>query len=96
MHRHEATEELERLVERQEYPQLLSRVSLQEIAEAWHCYNRRGAEGTDDPDWWAIEFWLGPGPEATRLAVLAWLHCSLQRRLTTKCSSLVVDRLTTT
>ena len=37
-------------------------VSLQDIAEAWSCFHQRqrshGWAATNDPDWWAVDFWL--------------------------------------
>lgn len=43
--------------------ELLSLVSLEEIADAWWRYTLRdrseGDDASDDPDWWAIDLWLG-------------------------------------
>ncbi len=52
--------ELQRLVDRQAYRELLEKVSLADVAEAWVAYHSpthiKGAD--DDPYWWAVEFWL--------------------------------------
>lgn len=67
MHQHDGTQALQRLVDEKKFDDLLRRVTLEEVAEAWHCYHRRGAHGLDDPDWWAVEYWLeARAPESQR------------------------------
>ena len=58
-HDHADAAALLHLVESGRLDELLGRVTLDEVAEAWHCYLRRGADGYRDPDWWAVEFWQG-------------------------------------
>lgn len=58
-HDHAASPALLRLVESARLDELLGRVTLDEVAEAWHCYVRRGVHDYNDPDWWAVEFWQG-------------------------------------
>jgi hypothetical protein len=64
-HDHAVGQELARLVEENRLDDLLARVSLAEVADAWRCYHDRALSGeqvgTDDPDWWAVEFWLSNG-----------------------------------
>jgi hypothetical protein len=67
VHEHGRSDELQQLVDAGELDELLRRVTFAEIAEAWHCYHRRHANDIDDPDWWAIEYWMQPaGPESRR------------------------------
>lgn len=54
-HSHERNAEFATLVDDERLDDLLAVVTLDEIAEAWHCYHRREANSYDDPDWWAIE-----------------------------------------
>ena len=58
-HDHADAGALLRLVVSGRLDELLGRVTLDEVAEAWHCYLRRGADNDNDPDWWAVEFWQG-------------------------------------
>src|SRR5205807_5776524 len=51
--------QLQRLVDGRRVNQLLNVVSLQDIAEAWMRYQRRGSGGRiDDEDWWAVQLWM--------------------------------------
>ncbi|MGI8685531.1 MAG: hypothetical protein ACR2MO_10665 [Acidimicrobiales bacterium] len=58
-HVHDRSDELGQLVDDERLDDLLVAVTLGDIAEAWHCYHRREARSYHDPDWWAIEFWMG-------------------------------------
>jgi hypothetical protein len=64
-HDHSASEELKQLVDEDKLDELLARVALEEIADAWRCYHERAKAGEyvdqEDPDWWAVEFWLSNG-----------------------------------
>jgi hypothetical protein len=55
--------ELQRLVDERRFDEVLRRVSLVEIAEAWMRYCRKAVDvpGVDDPDWWAVEMWMEDG-----------------------------------
>jgi hypothetical protein len=65
VHQHDGTQELQRLVDNRDFDELLRRVTLAEVAAAWHCYHRRQADDIDDPDWWALEYWMqSAGPES--------------------------------
>jgi hypothetical protein len=67
VHQHDRAQELQRLVDDRDFDELLRRVTLAEVAAAWHCYHRRQADGFDDPDWWALEYWMeAGGPESRR------------------------------
>ena len=56
-HDHSAGLELEGLVDAGRLDDLLARLTLAQIAEAWSCYTERNAPSDDDPDWFAIAFW---------------------------------------
>lgn len=64
-HDHTVGHDLVGLVNEGRLDDLLAQVSLSEIADAWRCYHERSNAGkyldTDDPDWWAVEFWLSNG-----------------------------------
>ena len=64
-HDHSAGEQLKHLVDEDKLDELLARVALEEIADAWRCYHERAKSGEyvdqEDPDWWAVEFWLSNG-----------------------------------
>jgi hypothetical protein len=53
---------LQRLVENGRFDDLLQRVTLTDVANAWmryhHRYEAGGNPGIDDPDWWAVEAWM--------------------------------------
>jgi hypothetical protein len=64
-HAHEPRPDLQEFVDDERLDDLLQVVSLEGIAAAWRCYTARSAAGEyvdfDDPDWWAVEFWLSGG-----------------------------------
>ena len=64
-HDHAAGHDLARLIDQNRLDDLLARVSLKEVADARRCYQERSFADeqvdTDDPDWWAVEFWLSNG-----------------------------------
>lgn len=83
-HSHERSAEFASLVDDERLDDLLAVVTLDEIAEAWHCYHRRGANSFDDPDWWAIEYWMGMAFEREdllRAGLLALLEASLEEHV---------------
>jgi len=57
---------LESLVDGGALDELLSVVSLDDVADAWLCYTERGRQGETrewpDPDWWAVQLWLTASP----------------------------------
>jgi hypothetical protein len=57
-HEHERGAVLEGLVDDGDLDGLLAIVTLGEIADAWRCYTERKPQTSEDPDWWAVEFWL--------------------------------------
>ncbi len=65
-HDHELGPELVRLLDDDRLNDLLARVSLTDVADAWRCYYERSISGEQvdysDPDWWAVQFWLSPAP----------------------------------
>ena len=55
---------LEELVDEEDLDQLLSLVTLDDIAVAWCSYSERAddsADGDDDPDWWAVALFFSTG-----------------------------------
>ena len=57
-------EQLDSLVGEGKVDELLNLVSFDDIADAWwrSRENRREDNNADDPDFWAVELWLGGGP----------------------------------
>ena len=83
-HSHSDGAELGAMVDEGRIDDLLSAVSVDDIAEAWHCYLRRAADDYDDPDWWAVEYWMGPAferEEVVREGLLALLAASRDEHL---------------
>ena len=75
---------LDELVDRRALDEILATVSLETVAEAWHCYQRREVDDFLDPDWWAIEFWqqLAFKREGVlREGLLALINASLDEHL---------------
>jgi Family of unknown function (DUF6869) len=60
-HGHAAARALTRLVDERRLDDLLEAASIADVAEAWCCYTERNANDHEDPDWWAVEFWLSDG-----------------------------------
>jgi hypothetical protein len=60
-HEHAMGDTLTRMVDEGRLDDLLGAVSLTDIGEAWCCYARRQGNDHEDPDWWAVEFWLSDG-----------------------------------
>lgn len=83
-HNHSVARELTALVDARRLDELLARVSLADIAAAWHCYIQRGANDYSDPDWWAVEFWQDLAFEredVARAGLLALIESAHDRHL---------------
>jgi hypothetical protein len=60
-HDHAVGELLAALVDEKRLDDLLAAATLDDVAEAWACFVERNANTSEDPDWWAVEFWLSSG-----------------------------------
>lgn len=83
-HDHGSGAELAVLIDEKRLDDLLARVSLTEVAQAWHCYHRRDARSVEDPDWWAVEFWMDLGfvrEDTAREGLLALIDASDEEHL---------------